>query len=429
MTVRHLHIVIIALWVIQAHAQDQKNVLLLDHWTDTLITAGPEEARYNDVWGFTYNKENYAVIGSTEGAHFFSVTPDSLRFVDFKPGAFQSLIVIHRDYKSYRNYVYAVCDEGPSSLQIFDISYLPDSVSLVYEDSTFFRTCHNIFIDTLKARLYACGPNAVGMKIFDISVPESPVWINDFVDVPYVHDCFVSADTAFLNCGYDGLRVYDFGGSVPQLLGILDFYPNQGYNHSGWMNDSRTKYVFTDETEGTFIKLCNVDDLSKIQVDETFGTSDVDIMVPHNSVLLERLAIVAYYKEGLRIFDIGSSPIREIGAYDTYLIDSDYKLNGAWGVYVFPEQDQILISDRQNGLYLFKFPIRVWESGPVEGSFTTSTPFIDENGILISRDYFGKDNLFFTITDVSGAVIYNQENYLNWYPTGSCSRNLHLRNF
>lgn len=389
---------------------------LLDQWTDSTLMIGSESAIFSDVWGFEVQDSQYVVLGSTEGAHFFQIKNNRLYLKDFIPGAFQNAIVRHRDYKFYRNHIYAVCDEGPSSLQIIDVSTLPDSVSLVYDNSAYFQTAHNIAIDTLKAKLYVCGPNSVGMKVFDISIPDSPVLINDFTDVAYVHDAFVSADTAFLNCGFDGLRVYDFGGSVPILKGILDFYPDQGYNHSGWMNDSRTKYVFTDESEGTKLKLCELGDLSKISVKERFGNSDYKELVPHNVIVLEDLAVVAYYNAGLRIYDISRYPIKEIGAYDTYPDESNYKLNGAWGVYLFKDQNQILISDQQYGLFLFEFPIQIWEQGPNNGTFITSTyPFIDKNGILISRDYFDEDGLFFTVTDATGAVVYNHESYTNWF--------------
>ena len=44
----------------------------------------------------------------------------------------------HRDYHDYQAYLYAVSDEGASSLQIIDMSTLPDSVSLVYDSSDLF---------------------------------------------------------------------------------------------------------------------------------------------------------------------------------------------------------------------------------------------------------------------------------------------------
>lgn len=391
----------------------QQNVDLVDNWTDTIIIAGPEDARYNDVWGFQMNAINYCVVGSTEGHHFFRVDEYSLKLVDFQPGKYQSLQVIHRDYKTYRNYLYAVCDEGQSSLQVYDISALPDSVELVFEDSMSFQICHNIYIDTSRARLYACAPNNQGMKIFSLDDPTNPTLIYDFNEVNYVHDCYVRNDTAYLNCGFDGLQVYFFGGSIPIQIGLIDFYPEQGYNHSGWLSPSGKKYSFIDETEGTKIKLCNIGDLAQIQVNEQFATSNYSNSVPHNIVLLDNLAFVAYYNEGLRIYDVGNIPIKEIGYYDTFGVDTDHKLNGAWGVYVFSESNQIVVSDRQNGLFLFEFPILVL-NGKETGTFVTQSPFIDENTILISQEHFNKENLSFSISSITGQRIYFEESYKNW---------------
>ncbi len=394
-------------------AQDYKNVVLIDNWTDTTVLKGPEDVRFSDLWCFTTNGSNYAVIGSTEGAHIVRIAKDSIEFIQFWPGAFQNVVVQNRDYKTYKNYLYAVCDEGPSTLQIFDLQYLPDSVSLVYESNSLFLTAHNIFIDTATAKLYVSAPNSVGMKVFDLSDPVDPALIYDFTDLAYVHDCFVRHDTAFVNGGVDGLRIYNFSGPVPILKGVLDFYPNQGYNHSGRLSPDGSKYAFTDETEGAKIKLCYIDDLSQIQVNQTFATADYSELIVHKVVLLNSLAFVSYYNAGLRIFDLTASPVREIAAYDTFLPETDFKMNGAWGVCVFPESDQVVISDRQGGLYLFGFPIRVWESGEM-GTFVSNVPFIDGQSILITREHFAKDGLFFTIATSTGQVIYQQENYLNW---------------
>jgi choice-of-anchor B domain-containing protein len=342
------------------------------------------------------------------------VDETKLVYLDFAPGKYQSQYVEHRDFKVYGDYLYGVCDEGTSSLQIFDLSYLPDSVSKVYDNDAFFQICHNIYIDTAKARLYASGPNNSGLQIFDISNPTDPQLELYFTDLDYVHDCYVRNDTAFLNAGFDGLYVYDFSGPVPIQLGIIDFYPNQGYNHSGWLSPSKNQYVFIDETEGTRIKLCEWDEsLSTISITETFGTRNYQDYVPHNVILLENLAFISYYNEGFRIYDIRKGPIQEIGAYDTYPDESIYKLNGAWGVYVFEDENQILIADRQYGLFLFSFPINVFNADK-DGTYITSTPFIDQNSFIVPRDYLDEEGLSFSIFGADGSVVYFQENFLSY---------------
>lgn len=395
-------------------SQDQKNVVLLDHWIDTSFIAGLENARFNDVWGFEQEGQNYGVIGSSQGTHIFQINANELKEIDFKPGRFQNRYVEHRDFKTYKNYLYGVCDEGTSSLQIFDLTYLPDSVHKVYDEALYFQICHNIYIDTVHAKLYASGPNNLGMQIFDISNPTNPVLIENFNTVDYVHDCYVRNDTAFLNCGFDGLHVYNFSTSPPIELGIIDFYPNQGYNHSGWLAPTKNAYVFIDETQGTKLRFCEWEtSLSDIRITETFATKNYEDYIAHNIILLDNLAFIAYYNEGFRIFDLSTKPFKEIGVYDTFLEDTKYKLNGAWGVYIFEETNQILISDRQNGLFLFSFPIQILNKTKY-GTFVNFAPFLDENGFLIPRDYLNEKELYFSIYNVNGQLIYEQENYLNY---------------
>ncbi len=395
------------------YAQNQKNIVLLDNWTDTTIEKGLGDAVFNDVWGFTYGQNNYCALGSSIGTHIFQVNDDGLSYIDFKAGKYQNRYVEHRDFKIYKNYLYGVCDEGESSLQIFDLSYLPDSAHKVYDSNEFFQICHNIFIDTMNAKLYACGSNNLGMKVLDISNPIDPVLDYEFNELAYVHDCYVRNDTAFLNAGFDGLYVYNFSTPIPSELGILDFYPNQGFNHSGWLSPSGGKYAFIDETQGTKVKICEFDDLSTISISETFGTVDFQDFVPHNIILLDHLAFVSYYNEGLRIFDLTSAPHKEIGVYNTFNRDTDYKLKGAWGVFVIEENNQVLISDRQNGLFLFSFPIDVLNVER-KGTYISSMPFLDQNSVLMPRDDLRSDGLTFTIASVNGKIIYEQANYLNY---------------
>lgn len=404
-------------WIVVhfGYTQNVQNVVLLDHWTDTTIEKGLEDAIFNDIWGFTKDGVDYCALGSSQGTHFFKIENNQLEFIDFVAGKYQSPYVVHRDFKTYKNYLYGVCDEGTSSLQIIDISFLPDSVSKVYDSAEFFQVCHNIYIDTLNAKLYACAPNNNGLKVFSLANPIAPALIVAMDEPNYVHDCYVRNDTAFLNAAFQGLHVYNFETNEPEQIGVIDFYPNQGYNHSGWLSPDGSKYVFIDETKGTKIKLCEIDNINTIEIDETFGTKDYLEYVPHNVFLLNKLAFISYYNEGLRIFDITKPPYRQIGSYDTFLAETEYRLNGAWGVYVFPTKNQILISDRQNGLFLFHFPILELESSANDTDvLITSIPFIDENSFIIPRNHLRKTELRFSIWDSGGRCVYEQANLINY---------------
>ena len=130
---------------------------LLGQWNDpNLVGSSAYNNTYNEVWGLAIGGREYAVIGSTAGTHFLDVTfPNDIRQMDFVAGGTSGPSIIHRDYHHYGCYLYAVADEGNNStLQIIDISTLPDSVSVVYDSAETLQRSHNIFIDSLQAKLY-----------------------------------------------------------------------------------------------------------------------------------------------------------------------------------------------------------------------------------------------------------------------------------
>jgi choice-of-anchor B domain-containing protein len=410
--VKSILIAILYLLTFNCISQTSYNVELLDTWTDTTRFKGAEDAIFSDVWGFTTNQNNYVALGSTEGTHILEIVDGKLIERDFKAGKFSSAQVQHRDYKTYKNYLYAVCDEGPSSLQIFDLSYLPDSIHTVYDSDIYFQICHNLFIDTNTAKLYACGTNNSGMTIFDISNPTQPQLLYDFNDVNYVHDCYVTNDTAFLNCGINGLYIYDFSSIPVMQLGIMDFYAEQGYNHSGWLSENKKKYVFIDETKGKKVKICNSQSLINIEVEAIYGTKDYENHVAHNIQIYSDFAFISYYNEGLRIVDIMENKPKEIGFFDSFPQETNYKLNGAWGIYVFKNEELVLVSDRQNGLFLLHFPIQLYRNS--QGSSNTSTtPFINKESVIIYPSA-STDNLNFTIYDSKGNTVYSEQAIKDW---------------
>ena len=177
---------------------------LLYNWQDTSLTPSWQyDNTYNEIWGVQINGAEIAIIGSTAGTHFFDVTdPATANQVDFVAGAYTGSDIVHRDYHDYNGYLYTVCDEGnTSTLQIIDISNLPNSVSIVYDSNILFTKSHNIFIDTATAKLYACASNNA-MNIYSLIDPINPVLLMNYNDVGHVHDAYVRNDTAYLNCIY-----------------------------------------------------------------------------------------------------------------------------------------------------------------------------------------------------------------------------------
>lgn len=400
-------------------SQESKNITLLDNWRNYKLIQYTNGPQYNEVWGFVENGKEYAVAGSTEGTHIFDITDENkLEELDFVRGEYSNVNVVHRDYHDYNGYLYAVCDEGESSLQIMDLSYLPDSVSVVYDSQVLVGNVHNIFIDTSNALLYACiftpvianpGQLFSSIKVFSLADPLNPVEVFGGInEIAEVHDIYVRDNLAFLNCGFDGLRIYDFTDPAnPSWLGVLSFYQDQGYNHSGWLTPDGSKYFFIDETEGKRIKYCELGDLGNISVKSVFGTNFQNNSVPHNIMLSNELAFVSYYNEGLRIYDIRSLPFEEIAFYDTYPQESSWKMNGAWGIYSELPSERLLVSDRQNGLFLFDFDREAaLKSSGVEGFTVFPNPISSGEPLFVSHSELQDFEL--RIFDLNGKLIAEQ---------------------
>lgn len=401
--------------------QDSLNISKIYNWQDTSLPSSIiHDNRYNEIWGFAQDNREYAIIGSCMGTHFFDVTdPAHSVQVDFVEGVFTGEWVVHRDYHDFDNYLYMVCDEGPSTLQIVDLTYLPDSVHLVYNSDTLFSRVHNIFIDSSKARLYACSVkhNSLGynaLTVYDLNNPLDPKLIFSWNEVSQVHDAFIRNDTCFLNAGNEGLHILNLSDTAnPEILGVMDFYPEQGYNHSGWLDRSGQYYVFADETHGMGMKLYDLSDPSSLELKSIFNSGIDTNSIPHNLIIKDDFVYVSYYHDGLYIFDISdpANPVVE-GYYDTYLLPDHERYRGAWGVYPFLPSGNVLVSDMQSGLFIFKtgMSLQVEKPNRDEGKLTIN-PNPAADYLNISLGLQNETRVDIELIDVQGRRILQKSNY------------------
>ncbi|MBI3141850.1 MAG: choice-of-anchor B family protein [Bacteroidetes bacterium] len=333
---------------------------------------------YNDIWGWEddWGRE-YVIMGSLDSTYFIEVTfPDKPVLRDVVAGRDDSCI--HRDYKTYGHYAYGVADEGHSSLQVFDLAYLPDSVHVVYDSEEYTRRCHNIFIHGDRAYLASnLHPDwgFIPMSVLELgrnpekpyaSTHLSPLVIDGVPQFTHVHDVFVQGDIAYCSNGNGGLYAYLLGDAPNsfQLQGVLGNYPDQGYNHSAWGSADRRYMAMADETHGMKLKMLDIEDLSDIKVLSTFGSHSELGSIPHNPFILGDKCFVSYYHEGLVVFDISNPGQVELaGQYDTYPDNGDTAYagyEGCWGTYPFFSSGTIAASDMTHGLFLFN--TKNWES-------------------------------------------------------------------
>jgi len=300
---------------------------------------------------------------------------------------------------------------------------LPDSAPVVYDSDSLIVQSHNIFIDTVSGNLYSCG-GATNLGLNKLSVyslsadPINPQFlINCENDVPfwsatigYIHDIYVRNDTAYCNAGLNGLFIVDFTNMLNvQGLGSMTSYPQQGYNHSGWLNSSGNYYAFADETHGMDVKIVDVTNFSNINLINTFSSDINDsLSIPHNLIFNGNNLFVSYYFDGLYVFNTSDpNNISIAGYYDTSTRPHQNNVyQGCWGVYPFLPSGKILVSDMQEGLFVFN---TTFTSNINENSGNSKLEFLvypnpASNQITVTTTLFSNPLTYF-IYDVNGKVV------------------------
>lgn len=396
-----------------------KNMRLLGTWTDTSLATNAGGYTFNEVFGFEMKGVEYAVIGSTQGTHIIDITnPSATVEIDFVPGRYRGNVT-HRDFDVRNGFLYMVCDQASSSLQIADLSYLPDSVHVVYDKTTLIVKSHNIFIDSANEILYSCGGSkrtgSNELRLIDISNPASPILITDLADdvswwssfVGYVHDIYVRDNIAYTNDN-DAMHIIDFSNpSSPIVTGTLSSYIDQGYNHSGYLSNDDTTYIMCDETHGKRIKAMDVYTPSTILVTdvEGIGISNPQ-QIAHNPIIKDNYVFISYYYDGVQVFDITDKyNIENVAYYDTYQGANGGGGEGCWGVYPLLKSGKILASDRRAGLFIIEHLPE-----PIISFDTNKTNYTESDGqqtvfVNLSNEFLDTVKVMVNIDTISSATL------------------------
>jgi len=387
---------------------------LASHWDGH--THDFDSVPYNSLWGWTGNDgREYAILGSLDSIYFFDVTnPYNIKLCDARAGRANDCK--NREFKTYRNYCYAVGDCDFSSLQVFDLKYLPDSVHKVYDADTISSAAHSLFIDgnrlylSYNKRIHGSEPGSAARHEYDaltvasLQNPEVPSFIANLYSQPtgnggtqfeYVHDLFVRNDTAYCCCGFSGMFIYNYKDSInPVLLQTINNYQDAGYNHSCWLSPDGNRLVFTDEDPGLKVKLYDVSALKNntnfrpLKQVCLFASHPGDSSTGHNAYMKGNLIYMSYYEDGVVVFDMSDySNVHEIASYDTYQQNSPghyHGLIGCWNVYPYFPSGTIIASDMQNGLFVLKMD----SVSAINSNYINSTSL----GIKILQNPF-RDNI------------------------------------
>ena len=366
------------------------NVRLRSHLS--VVDLGlPETFRLNDLWGWEHAASGraFALVGSVGSTVFVDVTdPDSPFVVGELPRTPGSSPTAWRDIKVNKDHAYIVQDGSTAAghgMQIFDLTQLlqvPSGTRAMFTATALYSevgSAHNVVIneDTDLAIIVGSGRGAQtcggGLHMVDISNPLSPEFAGCFTDAlsrrGYSHDaqCVVydGPDAAWQGkevcVGYneDAIVISDITDRSDPVAISSASYPQSAYIHQGWFTEDHRYLVQDDELDergfghNTRTRIWDVADLDDPVLLSTFESPVGS--VDHNLYIMGDFVFQANYTSGLRILNIEDPANPVLGGYfDTYYQDDDADFDGAWSAYPYLSSGVVLVSDRDNGLFVLE---------------------------------------------------------------------------
>ncbi len=370
----------------------------------------------NEIWGYADSATNreFALVGVNSGFSIVEVTDPTLPVEKhFIPGT----VTTWRDVKTFRNYAYVVHDgvgsvassDGVlivdlSTVDSTNISYTQFYPSVTIDTITYnYHDAHNIYIDE-NGIMYMFGSNlgSGSCTMFDLNAdPNQPVHVGSY-NGNYYHDGVARGDTLWGAAIYAGqFEVIDVNNKQSPSFLAAKSTPNN-FCHNIWFSDDNKTVITTDEKQGAFFTSYDVSDLNNITELDRIQTSidDPTVVIPHNTHILNNFMVNSYYTSGLQIVDISHPNILvETAHYDTSPI-SGGTFDGAWGAYPFLPSGNILVSDRDEGLFVLgsRYPKACFFSAFVKDS-VTGTPIISADITMVGSSIVGKSDLYGNFED------------------------------
>jgi len=335
--------------------------------------------RGNDSWGWTdpQTGKEYAIFGNTHNAAFIDISDPVNPIYLGKLDAHGSANT-WRDIKVYNNYAFIVSEASGHGMQVFDLTRLrnvanpPENFT---EDAHFngFGGAHNIVINEDTGYAYGVGADTYngGPHFVNIQDPLNPVDEGGYSDQGYSHDAQViiynGPDTdhtgkeIYIGANESSVVIIDVTDKSNPINISEAFYSSTGYTHQIWLDENQTFLYCGDETdESNFgINTRNiVFDLTDLDNPvlkmEYFGTTSA---IDHNNYVKGNKLYIANYAAGIRVIDISdveNQNMTEIAFFDSHPENNAVNFDGVWNVYPFFESGNIMISDRDRGVFIVR---------------------------------------------------------------------------
>jgi len=357
-------------------------------------------AQGNDIWGWSKDGRDFAIMGCTNGVSYVEIT-DNVKPVVIGVTKTASVSSTWRDMKVFNDYVFIVSEARAHGMQVVDLTRLltqaaPGPNNLLPADTTYTQmmgtvsqqSTHNIAIneETGFAYLVGCKTCSGGLLMVDISTPKNPVYAGCFSGDGYTHDTqcvnytqgpdrrFTNREICFA-LNEDTLTIVDVTNKAnPVQLSRVPYYGAR-YTHQGWLTlDQRyllvddeldEMYKTYDNTGRTVTYVWDVSDLGEPRDIKQFLSPVVSI--DHNQYTEDVYTYQANYASGLRIWnrmtgkDIASDSWTPtlVGFFDVHPDSDVADFYGAWSVYPYftsaANRNTIIVSSIEKGLFVLNF--------------------------------------------------------------------------
>ena len=312
-----------------------------------------------NIWGYTANGKEYALVGAQNGLVIVDVTnPTTPNIIVQIPGPNS----IWHEVRTYKNYAYVV-SEGGGGLQIIDLSNLP-SPSLTYHSYTGdgiingqLGACHALQVDSTKKYLYIYGSDNLangGAIALNLNTdPNNPTYAGQF-NARYIHDGYADNDTLYAGAINDGkLVIIDFANKTSPVE-ISSITTPGVFTHNSWLSSNKKTVFTTDEVPNSYLTAYDISNVNNITYLDKIQSNPGSNSYVHNTHNRNDWAVTSWYRDGFTIVDAHRpNNLIQVGNYDTYTQGSGSGEDGAWGVYPYFPSGTIVVSDINNGLFVF----------------------------------------------------------------------------
>jgi choice-of-anchor B domain-containing protein len=354
----------------------------------------------SNICGYTDETgKEYALVGTSKGMSIVDISnPDTPVEIKMITGPTSQW----REIKVKGDYAY-VTTEGGGGLVIVDMTSLPDKAGIVSKSWTggtagSLTSIHALHIDGNFLYLYGSKLFNGGALVADISDPYNPVYVGNYQAAgpgksAYVHDGYVRNDTLYACHIYEGFTdIVDFRDKKkPKQLGSVTT-PGK-FSHNSWLTKDSKVMFTTDEVNNSFLTAYDISDPANITEIDRIQSNPGSQSIVHNTHIIRvnenDFAVTSWYRDGFTIVDVGRpANMVQVGNYDTYTAGAGGGFNGDWGVFPFFPSGSIVVSNIEDGLFVFTptYQRACYLEGTVTDS-TTNLPINKATITLVSSTY------------------------------------------